>query len=236
MKGMAFLPLLGFLLSPIAAGLDKDATVEDLLKKMRTAYQSVGSATLSVKLRQEGVNGVTSGLLSLDYVRPNKIRYASRLGTNETRRYSNGKQVVTIRSSNRQVDTKVDVDTLGGRVPGNLEWLCFFDWKRQLSTSPGANMEKSQLKIVPNEKWQNRTWIVLDESAPSVGVAVRYFIDPKTFFIWKCDVFRLPGRQKAVQTEVQRLTLGPSFPKNHFEPPADAGTSGPSGTQGGRIG
>jgi len=190
--------------------------VEELFLKMRKVYQSIDTACLQARLRFYGPSATQTGILSLDYAWPNKIRYTAEVGQNRVRRVSDGKKVVTIRDGNRTETDKVNVNTLGGQVPGNLEWLCFFDWKRQLSTTPGNNMAKSTFKLIPKESWNGKSWIVLEETAPEVNVGVRYFIDPRTYLIWRCDVKSLSAKTQTARTEVTKLVLHPKLDPNIF--------------------
>jgi outer membrane lipoprotein-sorting protein len=217
------------LVANVPAGLAAELPADELLKRMRAAYQGVATASLAVRIRRENPEGTDSGLLTLDYARPNRIRYASRIGTVEIRRYCDGKQVVTVRPGMRDTEIKIDVDTLGGQIPGNLEWLCFFDWKRQLSTAKGANMFGNGLKVIPAESWRKRSWIVLEETASNMGIFVRYFIDPKTFFIWRCDVHRTSDNKLVTMTEVQKLATGVPLAAKLFVPPPEKISSGSSG-------
>jgi outer membrane lipoprotein-sorting protein len=194
--------------------------VEDLLAKMRKAYSSAKSVALEVKVRNNTQNGVASGRFSFKYQHPNRIRYLADIGSNHVERYCDGKEVVTIFNAQRNSTKTINVDTLGGRMPGNLEWLCFFDWKRQLSTSAGNNMAQSKLKVIPSQTWNGKKWIVLEESAPQVGVGVRYFVDPKTYFIWRCDVSSIDQKRQITRTEVTKLDLNVKFESKLFTPPS----------------
>ncbi len=190
--------------------------VEDLFLKMRKAYQSIDTASLQARLRFYGPNATQTGIMSVDYARPFKIRYTAEVGQNRVQRFSDGKKVVTIRGENRTETEKINVDTVGGQLPGNLEWLCFFDWKRQLSTTPGNNMAKSTFKLIPKESWNGKSWIVLEETAPQQQVGVRYFIDPRTYLIWRCDVKNLSTKKQTVRTEVTKLVLHPKLDPKIF--------------------
>lgn len=217
---MRLKPLFLFtLVSTCAFAAAADKEVEDLLSKMRKAYSAVSGATMEVAVRVNSQSGWQSGVLNVDYARPFQVRFRGAVGENRVERYSNGKRVVTIRNGSRSSSDTVDVDTVGGGVGGNLEWLCFFDWKRQLSTAAGANMNQSKLKL-GNEEWNGKKWTVLDEVAENVGVSVRYFIDPKTYFIWRCDVTSLQIDQLVQKTEVKVLRLGVKHNSKTFEAPA----------------
>lgn len=203
------------LTSPPAA----DKAVEDLFAKMRKAYSSVGSAKVEVRLRLNSPSGWQTGIISIDYQRPNLIRYVAQLGDNSVKRWCDGKKVTTRRNMQITTSDKVDVDTMGGQIPGNLEWLCFFDWKRQLSTSPGNNMAQSTFKLIPSEKWNDKTWIVLEETAKPMDTFVRYSIDAKTSFIWRCEVKQISTDRDIMETQVKSLSLGVQHDKSIFTAP-----------------
>jgi hypothetical protein len=222
MNAVALLALSMAIPAPPQVGRAREpsAEIESLLKKMRTAYQAVRSASMQIKVKQFAVSGVRNGIISFDYEAPNKIRFVSHIGLNRIRRYSNGAKVVTLVGNQLPAVTPVvNVFTLGGRMPGNLEWLCFFDWKRQLSTSEGNNMYESELKLGAAEKWNGKNWLILDEVAPKSQVQVRYFIEPRTYLIWRCDITNLISKRKTGQTEVANLTLGVKLDSATFEPP-----------------
>lgn len=207
------------LASALAPAADKE--VEDLLAKMRKAYSSISSATMEVGVKVNSQqSGWQSGVLKVDYASPFKVHFKSAVGENQIERFSNGKKVVTIRNKTVNSTEKVDVDTVGAGIGGNLEWLCLFDWKRQLSTDAGANMNESKLKVSTGEEWNGKKWTVLDETAENVGVSVRYFIDPKTYLIWRCDVTALQIGQVVLKTEVKNVRLGVKHAASVFEAPA----------------
>ena len=101
--------------------------VEELFLKMRKAYRAVDTVRLQARLRFYSASSTQTGILSLEYAQPNKIRYSAEVGQNRVQRFCDGKRVVTIRDGNRSETDKITVNTLGGQLPGNLEWLCFFD-------------------------------------------------------------------------------------------------------------
>jgi len=193
--------------------------VEDLLAKMRKAYSSVKTAALEVHVKNAGQNGQITGRFSFKFASPNRIKYLAEVGANHTERYCDGKEIVTIRNDKRASTTTINVDTLGGEVPGNLEWLSFFDWKRQLSTAQGANMARSTFKLIPSESWNKKNWIVLEETATFMNLKVRYFIDPKSYFIWRCDVSQISQKRQVIHTEVTKLEIGPKLDASVFKAP-----------------
>ena len=60
--------------------------------------------------------------------------------------------------------------------------------EEQLSTAPGGNMQGSKLGVVKAQKWKGTEWTVLEESSPDLGILVRYFIDPKSYVIWRTQI------------------------------------------------
>lgn len=201
------------------AAAASESDVEKLLASMRTAYQAAQTAQLKVKSRfMVGDEWITSQV-AMSYAKPNRLRLEFTIKDSVTHRVSDGKKVYTWFDPETVRVKDVDPDALGNDAPINLECLSFFDWKRQLSTESGANMEKSKFKVIPSESWNGRKWTVLEESAHGQNVFVRYFIDPKTYFIWRCDVRDLGSRKPFMETEVLELTLNPKFDAARFRPP-----------------
>lgn len=203
----------------LATGFQPDSEVEKLLASMRTAYQSAETATVKVKSRVKVGEDWISGTSTLHYEKPNRLNLAFKLKDVLTHRVSDGRKVFTWIELDKVKSEGVDPDSLGNDAPINLECLSFFDWKRQLSTSPGANMEKSKFKLIKSENWNGRNWIVLEESAHGQSVFVRYFIDPNTYMIWRCDVRDLERRSPFLETEVTELTLNPKLGAGLFKAP-----------------
>ena len=90
-------------------------------------------------------------------------------------------------------------------VGANLEVISLWDWQRQLSTGDGGNMRGADLRIGTNEKWNGRSWTVLEESAGSNG-RYRYFIDPKTSLIWR-TVAVSPDGSSFYDGRIERLRV-----------------------------
>jgi outer membrane lipoprotein-sorting protein len=190
---------------------------------MRQAYQSANSATLESKTKTkiEGKEEVFE--VRMDYGKPNLLRMVFAFRGQEIMKISDGKKIYTVVGTGKAHEEKLTLDGLGGDAPINLESMGFFDWKRQLSTSPGANMSESKFKIVLSEEWNGRNWIVLEETAHGQNVFVRYFVDPKTYFIWKCEVKSLDKKKEIMTTEVQKLLLNPNLDRKVFEAPKSDG-------------
>jgi hypothetical protein len=206
-------------------GFSADKEVEELLAKMRAAYQAVESVSIQAKAKARYPQGEESHSISMDYAKTNKLRLTFDFRGKTVRRISDGKTVYTWAEDTKTAkrtdvdEAKVSMDALGGDAPINLESMCFFDWKRQLSTAPGANMEKSEFKLIALENWNGRSWMVLEETAHGQSVFARYFIDPKTHFIWRCDVKTLKERKTFMDVQIVRMTLNPKLGPDTFKAP-----------------
>jgi hypothetical protein len=101
------------------------------------------------------------------------------------------------------MQSNFDLDAIP--IPVNLEVMSFWDWKRQLSTSPGSNMETSKFKLKLNVPWNGKKWTLLQETAYGQGVYADYYIDPKTSLIYRVCVFDLQKSQVRTETAVVKL-------------------------------
>lgn len=172
-----------------------DPQVEALLAKMRIAYRSTKSITYTTESKM-GSNVYVS---IFNFQSPTKIRMtiASSTDKNLIPGLVLSTDGINVSVSTATLPTKVVAkytpDVFGSNIRGNLESICFFDWERQLSTAPGKNMEHSTFKISLNQDWKGKKWTVLEETAAKDKVVCRYFIDPKTSYIWRTVVKSLPG-------------------------------------------
>jgi len=220
LRPLACLSLL-FALAAFCLPIEADKEAEKLLSNMRQAYQSANFATLQSKTKTKIEEKEETFDVHMDYGKPNLIRMVFSFRGQQVAKISDGKKIYTVVGKGKAHEEKLTLDGLGGDAPINLEAMAFFDWKRQLSTSPGANMSESKFKIVLSEEWNGRSWIVLEETAHGQNVFVRYFVDPKTFFIWRCDVKSLDKKKQIMTTEVQKLLLNPRLDPKTFDPPKE---------------
>ncbi|MBK5259325.1 MAG: hypothetical protein JJE51_07010 [Thermoanaerobaculia bacterium] len=160
--------------------------VEQLLAKMRAAYESITSADIAFESRR----GEQSLKGSFNYRSPSTIdatldveRYGRVLVT------SDGK---TIRVTDPMLDAPEErawsVQNMRNAAGAGLEVISLWDWKRQLSTEPGANMRAADLSLGDPESWRGRRWIVLHEQAG--GDLYRYFVDSRTYLMWRTVITR----------------------------------------------
>ncbi|MCH7905352.1 MAG: hypothetical protein IH944_12420 [Armatimonadetes bacterium] len=221
MKKIASL-LLCAALSAGALGADKD--VEDLLAKMRKAYQETKTASFELETTLLAVEGDVVIKMKGLFKSPNKLAVDIVMNIASDERkinvISDGKQIYASATGVEEVGkTDFSIDRLNQALgAANLEVLCFYDWKRQLSTDKGANMHDSTLSI-RKEKWKGKEWIVLEESAPRVDIYVEYFIDPKTHFIWKTIRMTLDKEFTNGEYVLTKLKTGLTISDKRFAPP-----------------
>jgi outer membrane lipoprotein-sorting protein len=196
-------------LGSIALAADKD--VETLLLKMRNAYKSVKTAHIVTRTKTPAPEGDLIITSDVTYQAPDKIR-AKLVGfpvsVDKTIVLTSNGKTLSVEGApggktSHPFSYQAFVEATGPAL--NLETLNFWDWKRQLSTAKGDNMEKSDLKVVPSEQRAGKTWVVLEERAPGQGVYCRYFIDPATYFIHYVRVTDLSGIQIQMDTEIKQI-------------------------------
>ena len=191
-------------LAPFSNAADPD--VEKLLARMRQVYSTTNTAKITVRTTglRFGKSQITSEII---YMKERKIRAkisSSGSAVGRTRLFiSDGEKYSADDLSGNVQHGKFDLDSIP--IPINLEAMSFWDWKRQLSTSPGANMELSKFKLESGVKWYGKEWIVLSETAHGQNVYVDYFVDPKTALIYRVQVYDLQKKQLRVETVVMNL-------------------------------
>ncbi len=219
---MRRLPLVFALATSSCLAISADKEVEDLLKAMRVAYQSVATAKLSTETDLAQGGNKMRMKIELQFARPNKLRAKVTSGDESpVTIVSTGTQIIAKEggAEARSRSMAYDLDRLGQMLPANLETLNFFDWKRQLSTAEGGNMKTSTFKIVKGESWNGKTWTVLEETAPTQGVFVRYWIDPKTNLMWRTLAKRTNSKEPFMDARLLSLELGVKLPPDVFAVP-----------------
>lgn len=189
-----------------SAGFAADKEVESILKTLRENYRNAKSVRMEVVsyLMQVGDDNLLTS--QVWYKQPGSFRIEMKgnsLGAgNSILMISDGKQSFVKTPDGKTTKKKFDGDEIA--TPVNLEVLCFWDWKRQLSTDKGANMNESQLRLLKKETWKDKDYMVLEEKAPKSNVFVRYYIDPKTKFIVRTAVYNLENQ--AILEQDHRVT------------------------------
>lgn len=207
MKWKALVASLILAVSGLATAADKD--VEELLAKMRDTYKAVKSAKITSEsvLHIEGEK--VTATIDTTYKSLNKafMRSTNLFGMEGVVKViCDGKKIVASTPEGKE-EEDFTVEALSQAMPLNLEVMSFWDWKRQLSTEKGANMEFSEFKLLKDQSWNDKKWTILEETAKGQGVFVRYWIDPKTNFIWKSEVADLESRDKIMESTIKSLEL-----------------------------
>jgi outer membrane lipoprotein-sorting protein len=206
---MSFRSVLAVYLSLISAcAICADREVERLLAKMREAYRTTKTAHVVVKTtaRRFGSQAVTTDLtFKREQKIAAKVYNLPSLKGKVWNYVCDGKQVSLDDLGGNVQRTKFDPDFIP--MPINLEAMSFWDWKRQLSTGKGSNMEFSTFKLFTNVPWNNKKWTVLEETANAQKVFARYYIDQKSNLIYRVQVFDIEGRQQRLETTVAKIEL-----------------------------
>lgn len=208
---------IGVILLLVAPTFAADKEVEALLAKMREAYSSAKTAKLTVKTTglRFGKETITTEIV---YMKDRKIFAKSSGGPldGKPRTFvSDGTNISFTDLSGNVQKMKFDLDVIP--IPVNLEAMSFWDWKRQLSTTTGSNMEKSEFKLARGTSWNGRQWIVLGETARGQNVYVDYFIDPKTSLIHRVQVYDLFKKQLRFETVVSKVERNVRVDSNLFK-------------------
>jgi outer membrane lipoprotein-sorting protein len=195
--------------------------VEDLLAKMRNAYKTVGTATFSMEATILAENGDVVVKMDGGFKSPNLMYVDAVSEENKAHIVSDGTKIYAVADGvARVLEIPYNVDNMGRVLSGaNLELINFYDWKRQLSTAKGDNMAESKLSIRKNEKWNNKTWTVLEEAAPAMDVYVEYYIDPKTYFVWRTVQMSLDKEFTRGDFVVKALKTGVKIDEKKFQKP-----------------
>src|ERR1700722_6712831 len=175
------------------ASFAADKQVEELLSHMRTAYKSVKAVTFQSTVKQWSKEFPEGIVLDVDmaYKSPNLMRAIiknSQLPGGSFTVISDGENITMSINGSTKPYT---MDTVEQEIPSNLESICFWDWDRQLSTDTGKNMASSTFRIEKDANWDGKKWTILEETAKKDNEFCRYYIDPKTFLIWRTHVTNL---------------------------------------------
>lgn len=193
-------------------------TPEELLAKMRQAYRETKVAAFQVKTTLN--EGETLNLtLDATFANPNKMKVGIEgLPSGTVTVICDGKTVAVVADKKVMRTTEYSIDSLGRSLFANLETLCFFDWKRQLSTAEGGNMKTSKL-LIKKEDWEGKPWLVLEEHAEAQKVDVRYFIDPQTYYIWRTVSTMIGQKEPFMDARIIKLELKSEIDPKTFEIP-----------------
>ncbi len=213
-----------FSLTLVANAFATDKEVEALLAAMRKTYKEVKTAAFTMEATILSSNGDITITMDGVFKNPNKMSVKVNVEDKSFRMICDGTNLFGVSEDSPTIHSeKYSLDKMGEMLMGsNLEVINFYDWKRQLSTAKGDNMHDSKLSIRQNEKWNGRKWTVLEESAPTVGVYVEYYIDPATNFVWR--TVRMSLDKEFIQGDfvLKSLKTGVKVEDSRFKKPVIA--------------
>jgi hypothetical protein len=188
---------------------------KELLSKMRAAYESAKSAKFRVNITRLQPNGEINILMDAEFAAPNLYRASvTTNGMKDFELWCDGKKITAVDSASEAKDV-VDygIDPLGERIPGNLESISFFDWKRQLNMVDG-NMKGNKLTVYTGREWGGKKWTVLEEVVADQPIDVDYYVDPTTHLIWRTVVRARQANRTIIDCKILKLDLNvPVDPK-----------------------
>lgn len=216
----AFVLLFGVPKPALAA----DKEVEDLLSHMRDAYKAVQAATFTVTATIQDTDSDQKPIelkptSEFAFKKPNLVRAFIKgiAGTQTITVIGNGKTInVNVPGTGSLPEEEFTDENYAKYVPSNLETLCFWEWEKQLSTTAGNNMEHSTFNIVKDEVWNDKHWIVLEETAAKNNDFVRYFIDPKTYLIWRTNAKNLDTKKDREDFKVTKMDTNAKLDDSMF--------------------
>lgn len=214
MRNLLLIPFFALI---AAASFAADKDVEDLLTKMRNTYKNVKSAKFVMEGTLNTEGGAIPVTVSGKYLQPNLLKVEITTPGESASLVCDGANIAMRSPGMDPAKRPYTLDNLGQAMPANLEVLCFFDWKRQLSTAKGDNMAESKLSLKKGVKWNGQNWLVLEEEAPQVGVYVEYYIDADSNLIHRTVVKELKSRKQLAEHKLKSVELGAKAEKSEFK-------------------
>jgi outer membrane lipoprotein-sorting protein len=209
------LSLFGCLLGVAPSAIAANQEVENLLAKIRNAYSSVKSAKYSTV-----VNFRNPPLHCTNYfLAPDKFRvdFPAEGASGTTSIISDGKTTYYLPAGQEMQHEPYDFENFFKLSPGHVETFSYFEWKKLLVIGQGMGLDDSSLKVLPNQEWNGRNWTVLEETKTSEKQVYHYYVDPKTFLIWRTTSLPFGATAYRVDTQLTKLELGISVPASMFK-------------------
>lgn len=202
--------LAGTLVAAASISIASEEEVDKLLASMRKAYSGAKTAKFTVQTVMKAEEKDLSVTFEATFKGPDKLYlYTDNMFGVEgkIKLRCDGKTIVVTTPEDKD-EVPFTVENLSSAMPLNLESLCFWDHKRQLSREADGNMHTSTFKILSDQDWNDKKWTILEETANEQKVFVKYWIEPKTSFIWKTEVFELESKERVMTCEIKKLEIG----------------------------
>ncbi len=206
--------------SLLVAALGK-GQAEEALAKVREAYASVHSAVLFETFEITAPSGyVARGEARYEFLAPSRLRAAFKgLPRGSVLLICDGHRIAMYGSKSGRQELRYSPETLGRNIPTNVETLAFFDAAHELSKEKGGGMAGSKLDLLKDQEWNGKRWSVLRETNQNDGVSVDYYIDPKTFLIWRAWGQDTKSKKTYLDCQVLQLEVNPKISTERFRIP-----------------
>ena len=190
--------IIAFLALALTCGLCPADDIKPLLKDMAKAYKALKSAHVTMDLNMiDDEDDSDSMKIKFDllFIAPNKQRMEVTDGEQDG--------AVVLMEGNKIVWYKANSDDTGKAIeeakddqdakPSDDEndndssppvTGMFEDPEKRLSTDKGGAFSGTDLSSY-NATWDDKQWTVIQETFAKQGVIRRYYIDPKTHFVWR---------------------------------------------------
>lgn len=200
-------------LAASAFAVDETPTPAQLLTKMRKAYAAVDAVYLETEISHPFY---TLGVpLKIGMKKPRSVRIdVDMKGGQKLRVVSDGKSMVLSDLTKPVAKVPMTETNQFGRLPANLEAICFVEAERELSTRKGGNMAGSKLSVQAKQNIY-----ILKETVSNPDRKIFYEIDRKTLFIMKTTEFRDSEAKPYATYKVVKLDTKPKFAAGYFDFP-----------------
>ena len=191
-----------------------------LLAKMRSAYAAVKSAEISTTYEQVGAGTKVMMKSECSYLAPLSFRIKSTglpgLSPSGYSLVTDGQNIHIEGLPGGGLTQPYSERKMWQDLPQlNLEVLCFWNWQRQLSTEPRGNMHTSTFHV-SSDTWKSKSYTILEETAEGQHVRVRYFVDPKTYLIWRTETYDLGSKTPYLIATIEKMDLNKPIDKSLF--------------------
>lgn len=210
------------LLSSTAISAPIQLKPDELLAKMREAYKAVKTAKLTTKANVKARGQSLTLSTDVTFKSPNMVYgkitgFPAAAPIKQLVVISDGSNISVLGAPGPVPKAKFSTDDLSARFSfANLETICFWDYDKQLSQRKGDNMEHSELSVLPEEEMDGRKFLVLQEKATEDKLLVRYWVDPKTYFIWRTQSKRTDSDAVVNDAKITKLEIDPKVDDKIF--------------------
>jgi len=206
------------------AVLSQTGSPKLLMTSLRARYGAIKGAELRERV-VDSEGQVTE--VKLFYKAPSTIRAIVKLppekGGASYNVYSGDGHMVVTGDRVKPYRLPFNPDLIQLSLKGDLEMICLWDWRRQLSTGRGDNFERSALSV-SSELHDGKAYEVLEEKPGGSSQINDYTVDPKLGIITRFRSFDTKTRRLLSESVVTRFTeVNPSMLDVRL--PATLGTS-----------